>query len=163
MKCEIEDCTREIYCKGLCTMHYKRQWRHNDPIKTYTPGRGFERIKCIAEDDCGRISEYSNGLCERHYQMQRVYGRTKSINNESGVGGFDYYGYYKITVDGRRVLEHIYKAEQALGKPLPAGAVVHHMNGVKHDNDTPYNLIICPDQTYHLLLHKRAKELGYEV
>jgi hypothetical protein len=32
------------------------------------------------------------------------------------------------------------------------------MNGNPLDNDTPFNLVICPDQSYHMLLHKRAKE-----
>lgn len=64
-----------------------------------------------------------------------------------------------ITIEGRRVYEHIYLAEKALGKPLPKGAIVHHMNENPADNFTPFNLVICPDQAYHLLLHRRAKAL----
>jgi hypothetical protein len=37
---------------------------------------------------------------------------------------------YRIA-DGR--YEHIVLAERALGKPLPAGAEVHHVNGDKSD------------------------------
>jgi hypothetical protein len=162
VKCIIEDCQKESYCKGLCTTHYKRQWRHGEPTKTNTPGRGFQRIKCTAEDDCDNVSDYSNGLCEKHYQMLRVYGRTKRVVNDYGVGGFNLDGYWVITVNSKRVYQHIHLAEKALGKPLPKGAVVHHMNGIKYDNETPYNLVICPDQSYHMLLHKRARELGYE-
>lgn len=51
--------------------------------------------------------------------------------------------------------------QKALGKPLPKGAVVHHM-GKPWDNHDFGKLVICPDQAYHFLLHKRARELGYE-
>lgn len=52
------------------------------------------------------------------------------------------------------VFEHIAIAERALGKPLPEGAVVHHINGVRHENHNA-NLVICQDQAYHKLLHRR--------
>lgn len=53
------------------------------------------------------------------------------------------YGYVK---------EHILKAERALGKLLPPKSVVHH--------HTTNQLVICQDQKYHLLLHRRAKALS---
>lgn len=53
--------------------------------------------------------------------------------------------------------EHKMIAEKALGKPLPKGAEIHHMNGRKADNHTPFNLIICPSHKYHMLLHKRMR------
>lgn len=51
--------------------------------------------------------------------------------------------------DGGRL--HRVRAERALGKPLPLGAVVHHADGSK-DDDAP--LVICQDETYHRLLHR---------
>ena len=51
--------------------------------------------------------------------------------------------------------EHILIAEKALGKPLPKGAVIHH-HGKKTDNT---RLVVCQDQAYHLLLHRRTKAL----
>lgn len=57
------------------------------------------------------------------------------------------------------VYEHVLVAERVLGKPLPERACVHHVNGVKHDN-RPSNLVICPDATYHNLLHTRARALA---
>ena len=59
------------------------------------------------------------------------------------------------------VLDHILVAEKALGKFLPSGAVVHHVDGDRRNNH-PSNLVICQDQAYHLLLHRRQRvvEMG---
>jgi hypothetical protein len=50
------------------------------------------------------------------------------------------------------VFEHIIIAEKALGKQLPPKAVVHHHN--------PMQLVICQDQAYHLLLHRRKRAIA---
>ena len=54
------------------------------------------------------------------------------------------------------VLEHVLIASEALGRPLPNKAVMHHMNGNPSDNRNE-NLILCENQAYHLLLHKRQR------
>ena len=44
----------------------------------------------------------------------------------------------------------------ALGKPLPKGAEVHHVDEIRTNNDCN-NLVICEDKFYHRLLHLRMK------
>lgn len=70
-------------------------------------------------------------------------------------------GYVMIKILGVLVYEHRVLAEKALGKPLPENAIVHHMIA-PNDNHGFCKLVICPDQEYHMLLHKRMRELGYE-
>ncbi len=66
-------------------------------------------------------------------------------------------GYRAVYPKGRgRVMAHVLIAEAALGKRLPSGAVVHHVNGNTHDNSNA-NLVICQDRAYHSLLHYRAR------
>lgn len=48
---------------------------------------------------------------------------------------------------------HRWLAEQALGKSLPRGVVVHHHNGLRVGG----TLVICQDPAYHVLLHTRTK------
>lgn len=74
-------------------------------------------------------------------------------------------GYVRVRIPGHPrahsngyVLEHVVVAEAALGKPLPAHAVIHHVNRNRQDN-RPSNLVICEDHAYHRLLHRRADML----
>jgi len=56
------------------------------------------------------------------------------------------------------VLEHILVTEKVLGKPLPKGAEIHHVNENRSDNRKE-NLVICQDRAYHFLLHRRTRAL----
>lgn len=56
------------------------------------------------------------------------------------------------------VYEHVIVAEQSLGRYLPGGAEVHHVDENKLNNSRR-NLVICQDAAYHKLLHVRARTL----
>lgn len=56
------------------------------------------------------------------------------------------------------VAEHILVVEKAMGKPLPPGAEIHHVNEDKACNFNK-NLVVCQDVGYHRLLHKRQRAL----
>lgn len=62
---------------------------------------------------------------------------------------------YRMRSDGGKLhLAHRLRAEEALGKPLPRGAVVHHADGSKSEHAP---LVICQDEAYHRLLHHRMR------
>ena len=58
----------------------------------------------------------------------------------------------------KRMQEHILIAEKALGRYIPREVEVHHFDEVRGHNENN-NLVICQDQQYHALLHRRARVL----
>ncbi len=72
-------------------------------------------------------------------------------------------GYIEVYVGRERtkwgkMKQHILVAEAALGKKFPVGAVMHHVDGNATNNGVE-NLVMCENQSYHKLLHLRAKRL----
>lgn len=106
----------------------------------------------------------AKGLCQMHYIRFRKYGdyERRMTNWHAGSCRHEQ-GYIRVHVGNNQYrLEHDLIAEKALGRPLPPKAVMHHVNGDPSDNKRPWNLVLCPNQNYHLLLHRRAQALGYE-
>ena len=93
-----------------------------------------------------------------HYRRWRIHGDTETTLKAANGDGYLQGGYPGHQVDGVRVFDHVKVAERALGKPLPPGAVVHHVNEIKTDC-RPENLVICPDKAYHNLIHARMRAL----
>jgi hypothetical protein len=56
------------------------------------------------------------------------------------------------------VREHILVWEQVNRKSLPDGWIIHHLNGVKHDN-RPRNLVALPNKKHYLVLEAKAKRI----
>lgn len=96
----------------------------------------------------GHHSKGQNGDKSNSWKGGRIY---------SGNGYFLLYcpNHPRADVKGY-VYEHILIAEKALGKYLPPGAVVHHVNGTRDSGP----LVICQDDTYHKLLHKRIRRMN---
>ena len=51
---------------------------------------------------------------------------------------------------------HTLIAEKILGRRLPVGVEVHHVDG-NGKNNNHNNLVICPSAAYHKLLHRRTE------
>jgi hypothetical protein len=145
--CSIADCPNTAYCKGLCSKHYKRQWRHDDPLKTKYIYKEYKLInKCrlvCAADNCNLPARW-NGYCNACAARIARHGTTDKFNSR----GF-----------GRTVVRkyndgHRKKAENALGRKLPPKAAVHHHVG------TPDTLVICPNHAYHMHLHMRMRRIA---
>ena len=59
-----------------------------------------------------------------------------------------------MRADGVKVRVHRIRAERALGRPLPWGVQVHHVDGTVGDHS---QLVICESDRYHKLLHARTR------
>jgi hypothetical protein len=93
-----------------------------------------------------------------HYRRVRLYGdpdRTTARRTDRDGGD------YRVArrQDGTQDWAHIVIAERALGRPLPTGVQVHHVD-YDRSNNAPGNLVICPSAAYHKLLHVRTDALN---
>lgn len=113
---------------------------------------------CIIEG-CDAIATRRN-MCNKHYRRTRKHGDPhKTIYAAHGTGARHNSGYWMFEIAGRSVLRHVLIAERALGRRLPKGVEIHHVDG-NRGNDNPSNLVICPDKAYHALLHVRTSALN---
>jgi hypothetical protein len=152
--CQHPECDKRHYAHGWCKMHYARVRNHGYSDANFT----LKHEGTCKIEDCDRPARLL-GWCRMHYKRNYRYGDPQFKKKaENGEGHIREDGYKLFNINGKMVFEHILVAETALGKSLPQGAVVHHMNENRADNHTPFNLIICPNQAYHFLLHKRTME-----
>ena len=77
------------------------------------------------------------------------------VSTKWGTGG-RYLGFRKGPHAGKA--EHTVVAERALGRSLPPGAEVHHIDE-NPANNLPSNLVVCQDHQYHMLIHHRMNVL----
>jgi hypothetical protein len=108
-------------------------------------------------ENCERLPK-AKGFCEKHYNRQRRYGRLENIRREKGTFTISSHGYKKITINGEQVYSHVARAEKALGKPIPQGAIVTFTGRDKLSPETG-NLVICEDRAYSDMLKTRAEAL----
>ena len=121
------------------------------------------RLANITNSRCGHIKGQPMRYIQGHYA--RVQGTGSNSANWRGGKHLSGYGYIYIwkpnhpkTNSRGYVLEHILIAEEVLGKPLPEGAIVHHINENRSGNRKE-NLVICENENYHKLLHVRLRAL----
>jgi hypothetical protein len=109
-------------------------------------------ICCV--DGCESLA-VARGWCGKHWQRWRKNGDPLAmLRRANGEGTVLASGH----VQHGGILDHVAVAERALGKKLPHGAIVHHVDE-DASNNAPANLVICPSQAYHMLIHQRMRAL----
>lgn len=102
-------------------------------------------------DKRGRLRRFIKG---HEGRGSRGGSRIMSTGYEMSLKGDDH-----CSPKAGKTLRHIIIAEKALGKPLPQGSEIHHVNSIRADNGRG-NLVICQDRAYHRLLHQRTTALN---
>ena len=115
---------------------------------------------------CGRLTSLAN---QNDPKRRYVKGEPKffvrghnMVKNREITYSAGYIGVYQPSHPRANakgyVPEHVLICAKALGRPLPVGAVPHHWDHNPANNTNP-NLVICQNQGYHLLLHRRERAL----
>jgi hypothetical protein len=165
-ECAFRECGRAVLAKGLCSAHYWQQSQGKDlaPITEWDP-----RGEPCKADGCDRLSE-RRGLCQTHARRSsrgdEDWDRQIDPKAPNGTGYVGPDGYRHLTINGRRVSEHRHIMEQLLGRPLPEGSSVHHLNGDRLDNTTDGPLRVDADgrlRSGNLVLWSSAQPAGQEV
>lgn len=130
--CEVKDCARRFYGRGLCQKHYQgwRKYRHNDDVVQAHVGR------ICSVEGCG-LRHYGLGYCKAHHR--RVWRRGSPELYKREPRKFKHGHYIGRWIDGKQILEHRLIMESMIGRKLLPGETVHHINGIKTDN-RPENL-----------------------
>jgi hypothetical protein len=134
--CEIADCGGGHHAKGMCRMHYMRQWHHGDPL--------YVRDTICSIEGC-EATIRGHKLCNRHLLRKQRFGdplytrpKPQPYVTNTGYRMLHMPGHPNAYANGR-VLEHIVVMAETLGRPLAKGESIHHRNGNRLDN-RPQNL-----------------------
>jgi len=100
--------------------------------------------------------------CTKGKHLRFINGHNRSTWNGgitySKAGRCEVYSpnHRKVSSHHKYVFRYRLIGEKVLGKKLPPSAVIHHVDGVV-DNDITSNLVLCENDTYHKLLHRRTR------
>lgn len=148
----------ELYNKGFSTAAVgKMVGLSSSTVDKHLRRRGLVRPK-------GQAAKAAYRVREHHWNWRG--GRCKTNRGYIYIKVPDHMKKYhgKVTWDGY-MLEHIYVWEQTHDMVLPAGMIVHHLNGIKDDN-RPENLIAMKKGEHHQLAEpykQRIRELEEQL
>ena len=103
---------------------------------------------------CKNILKIQDGqVCGAHRLRFMRHGNYDISPNwtvlEKGKPHLTNWGYFRVWVNGKRILQHVHVMEQYLGRKLENGERVHHINGIKTDNRIE-NLRLFTNQSEHI-------------
>ena len=101
---------------------------------------------------------HGRGLCNLHFKRKAAHGDPTTIKiRERGQGTPHNGGYWRFKIDGKFVMRHRLIAQGKIGRELRTGEEVHHLDEDK-SNDSPSNLIVCPNRAAHRAFHRKLRK-----
>ena len=126
---------------------YRHEHRHGSEVQAMPARLGEEKphpqAKAVPEMPLSVLGPGAREMSVRHKNG----GGYFVVKAPDGDPRADYRG---------NIREHVLIAQNALGKPLPRTAHVHHVDLCKVNNANT-NLVICENEAYHKLLHVRTR------
>jgi hypothetical protein len=158
MECEVKDCKREsktVKYGNLCLMHYKRKNRtgttdKNTELSDNRAKRESEKCK-YCDRKVGRSG--AKGMCNKHYQMERLHNDPLYRDKTKGMPGSSGYIRHNYGKGLHRTI-----MEDNIGRLLESSEIVHHINCIKTDNRIE-NLYLCKNQSEHQKLHQQLNRI----
>jgi len=125
---------QKSHVPSFCSSECRDWWGAKTVYGRKTP---IPRVGLCAVDGCDKPVK-AIGLCamhsSRHYQNGGDLRGPSSERAPNGAGCINRNGYRVLQINNRRVLEHRYVMEQAIGRKLYRHENVHHINGDRADN-----------------------------
>lgn len=123
--------------------------------------RRITKQRICQVEGCKNVLKKTEGLiCQMHRSRKFRHGTFNPKPHwrtlKKGEPCLTKYGYFRINVDGKRILQHRYVMEQYLGRKLQPSERIHHINGDKTDNRIE-NLELMNNNAEHMKKYHPAE------
>jgi len=136
---------------------YKRTHKHPCPDCGKIIGRLAIRCRACSTKARWQKGDFRNSKFGHQFGQNHPNWKGGRYKSDTGYI-YIYNPDYPIRSKRRYIAEHLLIWEQAHGKPLPKGWIIHHLNGIKTDNRS-INLVALPNRKHYLILEAKARRI----